>query len=232
MDKDLNSKDGFEIIRPFGPSIYHSTMNENMMDSLRQIADDSYNDGEDFTDKLAGNIEKEVLWGTGSAVKEIFKEELTPHLKNFVDWEGRRYTSHLLNKKEYENENINDLEFKYEFNVEPWINYQKANEFNPIHSHGGLISSVLYIDVPEEIAQENIDGKSNMACAGQIEFMCGTDELASNATHKIVPKTGDILLFHAKLKHCVYPFKSDVTRISMSFNVGNIQSSKPVPMAG
>ena len=177
-----------------------------------------------------GNIAKGLE--NGDIPKEIFKEELTPHLKNFVDWEGRRYTSHLLNKKEYENENINDLEFKYEFNVEPWINYQKANEFNPIHSHGGLISSVLYIDVPEEIAQENIDGKSNMACAGQIEFMFGTDELGSNGTHKIVPKTGDILLFHAKLKHCVYPFKSDVTRISMSFNVGNIQSSKPVPMAG
>ena len=230
MDRDLTGQDEFKIIRPFGPSIYHSTMNENMMDCLKTIAADSETDGEDFSNKLAGNIEKEVLWGTGSAVKEVFKDELKDHLKNFVYWEGERYVSHLLNKQEFE-ENIDTTSdyFEYEFNVEPWINFQKANEFNPIHSHGGLISSVLYIDVPEEIAEEYKQSKSNMGCAGQIEFMFGSDSLGSNGTHKIVPKTGDILLFNAKLKHCVYPFKSDVTRISMSFNVGNINSSKPIP---
>ena len=224
---------GFNIIRPFGPSIYHSTMNENMMDCLKQIAEDSYRDGEDFTTKLAGNIDKEVLWATGSAVKEIFREELTPHLKNFVDWDRRRYASHLLNKDEYEQvAYTEEKEFKFEFNVEPWLNYQKANEFNPTHAHGGLMSSVLYIDVPECIAEEGKNSKSNMACAGQIEFVFGSDSLGSNGTHKIIPKTGDILLFHAQLKHCVWPFQSDVTRTSMSFNIGNIQSSKPIPIAG
>ena len=43
--------------------------------------------------------------------------------------------------------------------------------------------------------------------------------VGANGTHKIIPKTGDFLLFHAGLKHTVYPFKSDVTRTSMSFNV-------------
>jgi hypothetical protein len=230
MDSDLTRQDGFKIIRPFGPSIYHSTMNETMMDCLKTIAADSETNGADFSDKLAGNIAEERLWGTGTAVKEVFKDELKDHLKNFVYWEGERYVSHLLNKQEYlDHGTKDDAEFTYEFNVEPWINYQKANEFNPIHSHGGLISSVLYIDVPEEIAQEAEHSKSNMGCAGQIEFMFGSDSLGSNGTHKIIPKTGDILLFNAKLKHCVYPFKSDVTRISMSFNVGNINSSKPIP---
>ncbi|SVB62012.1 uncharacterized protein METZ01_LOCUS214866, partial [marine metagenome] len=63
------------------------------------------------------------------------------------------------------------------------------------------------------------DGKSNMTCRGQIEFIYSNDQLGSNGTHKIIPKTGDILLFDARLKHCVYPFTSDVERISMSFNV-------------
>ena len=65
-----------------------------------------------------------------------------------------------------------------------------------------------------------------MNCPGQIEFMYGPDVVGANGTHKIVPKTGDFLLFHAGLKHTVYPFKSDVTRISMSFNVMGVSYGK------
>ena len=108
----------------------------------------------------------------------------------------------------------------------PWINFQTANEFNPMHSHAGMISSVVYIDVPEQIAQEEYTKDTNMNCPGQIEFMYGPDVVGSNGTHKIVPKTGDFLLFHAGLKHTVYPFKSEVTRISMSFNVMGVSYGK------
>ena len=34
-----------------------------------------------------------------------------------------------------------------------------------------------------------------------------------------LPKTGDIFIFPASLKHYVYPFKSKVTRISVSGNL-------------
>ena len=62
-----------------------------------------------------------------------------------------------------------------------------------------------------------------MRCPGQLEFFYGSDVLGVNGTHKVIPKTGDILLFNAGLKHSVYPFKSDVERISMSFNVWNVE---------
>ena len=39
----------------------------------------------------------------------------------------------------------------------------------------------------------------------------------------ITPKTGMIFLFPAHLRHTVYPFKSDVERITMSFNLSNVK---------
>ena len=123
--------------------------------------------------------------------------------------------------------NDNDYDhMQFTLGTGPWINFQTANEFNPMHSHAGMISSVVYIDVPEQIAQEEYTKDTNMNCPGQIEFMYGPDVVGSNGTHKIVPKTGDFLLFHAGLKHTVYPFKSEVTRISMSFNVMGVSYGK------
>ena len=104
----------------------------------------------------------------------------------------------------------------------PWINFQRAGEYQPCHEHSGDISAVVYIDIPEEIAQEEYTKDTNINCPGQIEFLYGPDVTGANGTHKIIPKTGDFLLFHAGLKHTVYPFKSNVTRISMSFNVVGI----------
>jgi hypothetical protein len=37
------------------------------------------------------------------------------------------------------------------------------------------------------------------------------------------PKTSELLIFPAWLLHTVYPFKSNVERISISFNIFNIE---------
>jgi len=222
----------YKLIRPFGPTIYHSTMREEFMDILKEIAEESRVSGVDFSKNLAGNIKKEVLWSTGSAIqKNEFYHELLPHIKTYTEAEAERFASHLLNRAEYDAHHSEEADkvFGYTFSTEPWINFQQANEFNPTHSHTGMLSSVLYIDVPEVIAEEAKHSKSNMACAGQIEFHYGPNVLGVNGTHKIVPKTGDILLFHAELNHSVYAFKSDVERISMSFNVGNITHGSLMP---
>ena len=76
--------------------------------------------------------------------------------------------------------------------------------------------------MPDVIATETYTKDTNMECAGQIEFLYGPDVLGVTGTHKIIPQTGDFLLFQAGLKHTVYPFRSDVTRTSMSFNVMGI----------
>lgn len=206
----------FDMLRPFGPSIYHSTMSDEMLNTCKKIAEDSRHDGADMRPRLAGNIDRERLWVVDDETRFTFYNQLKLHLRNFVGAEEQRFQSQLI--KQGPETNLDKME--YQFITEPWINYQLANEFNPIHSHHGQYSAVLYITVPEEIAQENEHGRGNMTCRGQIEFVGdASDRMGANGTHKIIPKTGDILLFDARLKHCVYPHTSDVERISMSFNV-------------
>ena len=211
----------YEIIRPFGPTIYHGKLRKDEVEYLQGVAKDTATARNNVGFDLAGNIKEQL----GIVVKDMdrFNYVITPHIKNYVKYDDERLRSHLIK----DNNSVRDYDhIEFTLGSGPWINFQTANEFNPMHSHAGMISSVVYIDVPEEIAKEEYTKDTNMNCPGQIEFMYGPDVVGANGTHKIVPKTGDFLLFHAGLKHTVYPFKSDVTRISMSFNVMGVSYGK------
>jgi hypothetical protein len=103
-----------------------------------------------------------------------------------------------------------------------WINYQKKDEFNSVHSHGGNFSFVWYLDFPEEIHKEVYDISQQEVAPqsivnGCIEFFSPS---GWNNTTLLLPNTNDFLLFTADHRHAVYPFKSDVTRVSISGNIG------------
>jgi len=100
-----------------------------------------------------------------------------------------------------------------------WINYQGPNEFNPPHSHGGALSFVLFAKIPLELRVENQDYKGLSAGPGGITFLYGDIEDRCITNHSVFPEEGDMYIFPAWVKHWVYPFKSDCTRISISGNV-------------
>jgi hypothetical protein len=105
-----------------------------------------------------------------------------------------------------------------------WVNFQKKYEFNPVHNHSGLLSFVIWLQVPYTIEDENkfSPGKnSNKPCSGQFEFYYNT--ITGEMTSQTVPteksEENTLLLFPAKLSHSVYPFyTSDDYRISISGN--------------
>ena len=102
-----------------------------------------------------------------------------------------------------------------------WINYQKALEYNPPHSHDGDISFVIYLQVPEEIMEENEKAKGvhNNPGPGVINFDIGIEMPFSVSRNSFMPKSGQAFIFPAWLPHHVYAFKSDVERISVSGNI-------------
>ena len=55
-----------------------------------------------------------------------------------------------------------------------------------------------------------------MKSSASLEFIFGNQHTVIN------PKTGMMYLFPSHLWHLVYPFNSNVERISMSFNVDNL----------
>jgi hypothetical protein len=91
--------------------------------------------------------------------------------------------------------------------LEPWINYQKKNEWIPAHDHQGFIAYSLWVNVPEdnvfEIIYSTISGETIK------HFIPVTRE-----------SEGTIILFPSKLMHTVHPFfNSEEIRISISGNL-------------
>ena len=161
---------------------------------------------------------------------ELSKEDASPDLAGVLDKQV-----HFRDKRKFDDFFINIFALyghalgKWKKNQESlpptyyleklWINYQKANDFNPPHSHGGTLSFVIFLKIPEEIKNENKKFSGKSAGPGGLTFLYGDSNDHCISYHSMFPEKGDMFIFPAWLKHWVYPFKSDVTRISVSGNV-------------
>jgi len=195
----LAGPDGFSVIAydyeyEFLDKIYYTTIDSDLTQKTKEAvksADVPWNS------QLAGNIEKEFL---------LYKEDynclgdLIEPIKNTIF----DSCSKIL-RASPDNCTLDRL----------WVNFQNKNEFNPIHNHSGTFSFVWYIDIPDEIRSEWKSTNSNSQVRGCIQFF------SSFTNNHIVlnPKTNDLLIFRSSHPHQVYPFESDVTRISISGNI-------------
>ena len=103
-----------------------------------------------------------------------------------------------------------------------WVNFMKAGDFNPIHTHGGDYSFVVFVDVPPKLSKEQDDFEGTSAKPGSLMFEFTQQAKPRWATtgQAMKPQTGDMYIFPALLQHWVAPFKSKITRVSVS---GNLQ---------
>ena len=87
--------------------------------------------------------------------------------------------------------------------------------------HSGDLSFVIYLQVPKELKKEAADraGEHNTSSPGSINFHHGLKMAFSITEFVKFPEVGDLFIFPASLQHWVYPFSSDVERISVSGNV-------------
>jgi len=105
-----------------------------------------------------------------------------------------------------------------------WVNFQKKYEVNPIHNHSGLVSFVIYLEVPYNIEEElqlNPGRFAKRNLGGSFIFNYA-DPLGSLGMFQIQIDKNMIykcLIFPSCLNHSVHPFySSNGTRISVSGN--------------
>ena len=106
-----------------------------------------------------------------------------------------------------------------------WVNYQYKNEFNPLHTHGGVLSFVIWIKIPTEAEEQHnlpIAKNSNSPSASDFSFAY-TDILGNIQRYPIQLSPQDnglMMIFPADLNHQVYPFYNcDEKRVSISGNI-------------
>ena len=95
----------------------------------------------------------------------------------------------------------------------------KPGDFNPPHDHSADLSFVIFPHVPEELEKENKEFKGTLQGPGGISWTYGEGGRQVISTVHQFPKSGDMYIFPAGLRHWVFPFKSNVERISVSGNL-------------
>ena len=105
-----------------------------------------------------------------------------------------------------------------------WVNYQKQYEFNPPHSHGGMFSFVVFMNIPthwEEQHALSFSVHSNSPCASDFVFVYSENEQIKKTEFQLSPEDeGRMLFFPATLQHMVHPFyECEEERVTISGNI-------------
>jgi hypothetical protein len=105
-----------------------------------------------------------------------------------------------------------------------WVNFQEKYEFNPIHSHNGILSFVIWVKIPYDMEDElktspGINSNYNTAGMFSFHYIDATGMIRCHDIHLDKSMENCVVLFPSKFNHCVYPFfSSDGYRISVSGN--------------
>ena len=198
------SKENYFIIRPFGPSIVKLRMPENLVNKLNT-----------YVDKIISDKKKssELDHGTQLAgmVTQQFKLE-----ENFMKEAGWGKFLTLACGKWIELACSTKIS-KFQI-LSSWIVRQFKNEYNPTHYHGGHISGVGYLKVPNNIGSTK-QGNEKKNLNGCLQLIHGSKMFMSESTYTAKPAVGDFYLFPNYLMHTVFPFTdTDEERRSVSFN--------------
>ena len=200
----MSTEINFQFIRPFGPMICKVSMPKDIIKRLNNYVDETIKNEKkinelDHGKNLAGNVKQE------------FKLE-----KEFI--ENSKWGFFLSNCAKIWIKKTLDQEITKFQLISSWIVRQFKNEYNPIHTHGGHLSGVGYLKVPESFG--DYEQKTKVANQnGMLTLIHGSKTFMSESTFSIKPKVGDFYFFPNYLMHTVYPFKNtNEERRSISFN--------------
>lgn len=178
---------------------------EILMNEINDIQS-NFQNHEKWNYGLAGNIESQYALSKS-----------LPYLEPFMSSMCKSYSEHW---------NFYKKPGEYHFDEgNLWVNFQRKNEFNPVHHHGGTFSFVCWLKIPYKLEDElnapHVKESKNKA-ASTFQFLY--PNIIGNLTLETLYVNQDwerrIVLFPAHLSHCVYPFStSDDYRISISGNL-------------
>ena len=182
---------------------------EDIFQWLKDVSLDAKKNGKDFRGELAGQLSEEY------EIKER-TEEFETWLAN-CSITGNVYQSWKTMIVLNENAPIMLQNL--------WVNYQKKYEFNPLHTHAGFVSFVIFMSIPYDLQdEEDMFKESNNKQASKFVFFSpdhrhlgGIDMVSLNVDKSYV---GKMIMFKASQAHGVYPFyTSNDYRITVSGNL-------------
>ena len=216
---NFETETGDKILYPFGPPIFQTEVDSNFTKELIEEGRKLTIEKDDWSPKLAGNLK----YGRSFHYKEDYLLKVEPYLKTYVE----RFFNGLYEQYGSNYKGVNallqvqhDRRQLRQGNVRLdtlWVNFQNKHDFNPPHTHTGILSFVIYCQVPKKIFDVQAD--SNHQMAGQIVFDYG-DPISKlqGSEFPTKPYENLMFIFPNELKHYVPAYWVDAERITVSGN--------------
>ena len=206
----------------FSPTILETQVPDRFVDIINRVGDNVLSNSMsiakwDWSHKLVGKVSSEVQIPISDKDEKdflfkIMREKCLEYL-NYIISKNRAYLWYKMAGRNTK-PTVDNIHL-----VHSWIVSQYAGEYNPYHHHGGDISAVVYLKIPDGMEEElKKEYEDHYPSNGLIEFMYGENQDMRSDNIKFKPEVGTMLLFPSYLKHFVYPFYCDGERRSMSFN--------------
>jgi hypothetical protein len=144
----------------------------------------------------------------------IIKEEYTLEDTFFYNIIKPYVINYLENAKHFYNKTIDSKIITKGV----WVNFMKAGDFNPPHNHDGDLSCVLFVDIPKELKEEYNIYKGPATGPGSLNFQYGERKKLLTTDLSFFPEETDFFIFPSHLVHWVFPFKSNIERVSIAAN--------------
>jgi len=215
----FETEDGDKILYPFSPPIFQTEVDSNFTKELIEEGRKLTKEEDDWNPKLAGNLK----YGRSYHYKEDYLLKVEPYLKTYIErFFNGIYSQYGQNNKMIERllQVRHDRRQTRQGNLRLdtlWINFSQKHDFNPPHTHTGVLSFVIFCQVPEEIFKVQAD--SNTQNAGELLFSYGEpiSKLQGNE-YPVKPYENLMFIFPAELRHFVPAYWVDAERISVSGN--------------
>ena len=154
---------GDKIVYPFGPPIFQTHVDSNFTKELIEEGRKLNIQEDDWNPRLAGNLK----YGRSFHYKNDYLLKAEPYLLSKVEdffnamivRFGEKLVSSLMKKQINRQKQIDG---KLTLDT-LWINFSKKHDYNPIHTHTGVLSFVIYCKVPTEIFKVQADSNAKKA---------------------------------------------------------------------
>lgn len=183
-----------QIFTLFSKPVYLNTIDFDIKNIVSEIKTISFKKADNRPDNTQVSLNKDIL--ELNEFKNLKKEIM----KYVYD-----YTHNVLKYTK------NDF-----YITRSWLTKSVKGEYANFHNHNNcLFSGVLYIQTDENTGGITFDNMGN----DRIQLKPSEYNILNSKSHTILPKAGLLIMFPSETYHKILENNSDLTRISLAFNV-------------
>ena len=206
------------IFTPFGPPMLEADCPDFIVDALNEYHDTYYdrpNAKKTFPNLLTRSISNVFIEtdfaddiGLLDYMEYLANEYVKQHARRVEDLCGDSYDC-TLNK--FKDIRVSELDGDEEGYIDGWINVYDETDFTPMHTHGGELSAVMILKLPDDPERLNeITNDCGEDCPnGKLNYHYYPQDVTEFEQDMYTPKqyVGKTLLFPPMLRHVYYPHK-------------------------